>query len=142
MALCPLGATSLAVMSDVIEFLATRYHYFIYIVLMMVGLYAVLAKGNFVKKVIGLNILQTAVFLFYLSIGHTKDGTVPVVWQENPDAIYENPLPHVLMLTAIVVGVSITAVALALIVRIKESYGSIEEFEILAADEAEAEREV
>ncbi len=137
MALCPL-----AFINDVIEFLATRYHYFIYIVLMMLGLYAVLAKGNLVKKVIGLNILQTAVFLFYLSIGRTKDGTVPVVWADNPDAIYENPLPHVLMLTAIVVGVSITAVALALIVRMKESYGSIEEFDILAADEAEAEREV
>ena len=127
--------------SEMLEFFATHFHYLIYIVLMMLGLYAVLAKGNLIKKVIGLNILQTAVFLFYLSIGHVKDATVPVVWLGQPDAVYENPLPHVLMLTAIVVGVSITAVALALIVRMKESYGTIEEFDILAADEADAERE-
>ena len=132
---CPLAV------SELLEFFATHFHYLIYIVLMMIGLYAVLAKGNLIKKVIGLNILQTAVFLFYLSIGHVRDATVPVWWPGHPDATYENPLPHVLMLTAIVVGVSITAVALALIVRMKESYGTIEEFDILAADEAEAERE-
>ena len=106
---------------------------------MLVGLYAVLAKGNLIKKVIGLNILQTAVFLFYISIGRKEDGTAPVLWEGKPDSIpYENPLPHVLMLTAIVVGVSITAVALALVIRIKRAYDTIEESEILALDEADA----
>ena len=126
-------------MRDVLLHLWTHYHYVFYIILMLVGLYAVLAKGNLVKKVIGLNILQTAVFLFYISIGRKDDGTTPVLWEGKPDTIpYENPLPHVLMLTAIVVGVSITAVALALIIRIKRSYGTIEESEILALDEADA----
>lgn len=118
-----------------LDFLATHYNYVIYILLMVIGLYAVLAKGNLVKKVIGLSLLQTAVFLFYISIGRVENGTVPVHWPERPDGPYENPVPHVLMLTAIVVGVSITAVALSLIVRIKESYGTVEEGEILAADE-------
>lgn len=123
------------------DFILTHYHYLIYILLMTIGIYAVLAKGNLVKKVIGLNILQTAVFLFYLSIGRVSGGTVPVIWEEHPEGPYENPLPHVLMLTAIVVGVSVTAVALALIVRIKEAYGTAEELEVLAADEAAAERD-
>lgn len=128
-------------MSDLISWFSTHYNYANYILLMMIGLYAVLAKGNLVKKVIGLNILQTAVFLFYLSIGKITGGTVPVIWTDRPAGAesvpYENPVPHVLMLTAIVVGVSITAVALALIVRIKESYGTVDEGEILAADEAQ-----
>ena len=114
-----------------------RYNYVIYIALMLIGLYAVLARSNLVRKVIGLTILQTAVFLFYISIGKVRGGTVPGVWAERPaDVPYENPVPHVLMLTAIVVGVAVTAVALALIVRIKAAYGSIEEEDILAADEA------
>ena len=123
-------------------------HYVIYIVLMLIGLYAVLAKGNLVKKVIGLNILQTAVFLFYLSIGRKVDGrhraghlgkASESILAMPPTRI---PLPHVLMLTAIVVGVSITAVALALIVRAsRRGYGTIEESEILALDEAERGRE-
>ncbi len=116
-----------------------RYNYVIYIVLMLIGLYAVLARSNLVRKVIGLTILQTAVFLFYISIGKVKGGTVPVMWEERPAGVpYENPVPHVLMLTAIVVGVAVTAVALALIVRIKAAYGSIEEEDILEADEARA----
>lgn len=119
-----------------LEFLTTHWNYLIYIVLMMIGLYTVLAKGNLVKKVIGLNILQTAVFLFYLSIGKTDGGTVPVTMEGSP--AYENPVPHVLMLTAIVVGVSVTAVALALILRIKDAYGTVEELEVLDADQRES----
>jgi len=123
---------------DLLLHLWTHYDYVIYVALMLIGLYAVLAKGNLVKKVIGLNILQTAVFLFYIAIGRIDDGTVPVLWEGKPASIpYENPVPHVLMLTAIVVGVSTTAVALALIVRIKAAYGTVEEGEILALDEAE-----
>ena len=124
-----------------LNFLLSHYNYAIYIALMMIGLYAILASGNLIKKIIGLNILQTAVFLFYISIGKVDRGTVPVIWpvSERPagfeTAPYENPLPHVLMLTAIVVGVSVTAVALALIVRIKAAYGTVEEDEIIEADE-------
>ena len=129
-------------MGEFLRHLWTHYHYVIYVALMLIGLYAVLAKGNLVKKVIGLNLLQTAVFLFYISIGRNEQGTVPVIWEGKPDAIpYENPVPHVLMLTAIVVGVSITAVALALIVRIKGAYGTVDEPEILALDEAEGQGE-
>jgi multicomponent Na+:H+ antiporter subunit C len=129
-------------MADFLRHISTHYHYIIYILLMMIGLYAVLAKGNLVKKVIGLNILQTAVFLFYISIGKVDDGTVPIVWEGKSDAVpYENPVPHVLMLTAIVVGVSITAVALALIVRIRAAYNTVDEGEILALDEAASEGE-
>jgi len=124
-----------------LDFLLSHYNYAIYIALMMIGLYAILARGNLVKKIIGLNILQTAVFLFYISIGKVARGTVPVIWpvDQRPEgfesAPYENPVPHVLMLTAIVVGVSVTAVALALIVRIKAAYGTVEEEEILEADD-------
>ena len=124
-----------------LDFLLSHYNYVIYITLMMIGLYAILARGNLVKKIIGLNILQTAVFLFYISIGKVAGGTVPVIWPaaERPSGFentpYENPVPHVLMLTAIVVGVSVTAVALALIVRIKAAYGTVEEDEILEADD-------
>jgi multicomponent Na+:H+ antiporter subunit C len=125
-----------------LDFLRTHYSYVIYIALMMIGLYAMLARGNLVKKIIGLNILQTAVFLFYISIGKVAGGTVPVLWKEKPDGVpYENPVPHVLMLTAIVVGVAVTAVALALVVRIKAAYGTIEEDEILAADDERREAE-
>ncbi len=125
-----------------LDFLRTHYPYVIYIALMMIGLYAMLARGNLVKKIIGLNILQTAVFLFYISIGKVAGGTVPVLWKEKPDGVpYENPVPHVLMLTAIVVGVAVTAVALALVVRIKAAYGTIEEDEILAADDERREAE-
>lgn len=124
------------------DFLLSHWHYVVYITLMMIGLYGVLAFSNLVKKIIGLNLLQTAVFLFYISIGKVADGTVPVLWpaEDRPPgfetAPYENPVPHVLMLTAIVVGVAVTAVALALIVRIKAAYGTIEEDEILEADAA------
>ena len=125
-------------MADLLRHLWTHYHYVFYIALMLVGLYAVLAKGNLVKKVIGLNVLQTAVFLFYISIGRKAGGTVPVLWEGKPASIpYENAVPHVLMLTAIVVGVSTTAVALALIIRLKRAYGTIDEVEILSLDEAE-----
>jgi len=133
-------------MASFLDHLGTHYNYVIYILLMVIGLYAVLAKSNLVKKVIGLNILQTAVFLFYISIGKVDGALAPIVWTAGDDegrevldgVPFENPIPHVLMLTAIVVGVSITAVALALIVRMKRAYGTVDEGEILALDEAEA----
>jgi multicomponent Na+:H+ antiporter subunit C len=108
------------------------YHYWVVILLMMAGLYVVIAKGNLVKKVIGLNIFQVSVIMFYVSMGKVRGGTAPIV-AEGFD-VYSNPLPHVLMLTAIVVGVATTAVGLALVVRINEEYGTIEEDEIQALD--------
>jgi multicomponent Na+:H+ antiporter subunit C len=100
------------------------YNYWIYVVLMMIGFYAVIAKRNLVKKVIGLGLFQTAAFLFYISMGMIEDGTAPIVWE---GALrYVNPLPHVLILTAIVVAVSTMAVALALVVAIQRAYGGIE----------------
>ncbi len=109
------------------------YNYEIAIILAMIGFYIVISRGNLVKKVAGLNIFQTSVFILYISMGVVTDGTVPIL-REGVER-YSNPVPHVLILTAIVVGVATTAVALALIVRIKEAYGTIEEHEIHSQDD-------
>ncbi len=116
------------------------YNYWIFIVLMMIGLYTVVSRGNLVKKLIGLSIFQSAVFIFYISIGKVRGGTAPIL-TGRPDTVYSNPLPHVLILTAIVVGVATTALGLALVVRIREAYGTIEEDEVLALDQADDEAE-
>ncbi|TFG36743.1 MAG: Na+/H+ antiporter subunit C [Candidatus Aminicenantes bacterium] len=111
------------------------YNYWVAIFLMMTGLYVVIARGNLIKKIIGLNIFQVSVIMFYVSMGKVRGGTAPI--EAAGFEVYSNPLPHVLMLTAIVVGVATTALALALVVRIKEAYGTIEEDEIrqIEADE-------
>ncbi len=109
------------------------YNYWIAIFLMMTGFYIVIARGNLIKKVIGLNIFQTSVFLLYLTMGKVRGGTAPIL--DERFETYSHPLPSVLMLTAIVVGVATTSVALALIIRIKESYGTVEEDEIQALDD-------
>ena len=108
------------------------YNYWIVVVLMMVGFYIVIAHGNLIKKIVGLSIFQTSVFIFYISMANVDGGTAPIL----ADGIkqYSNPLPHVLILTAIVVGIATTALGLALAVRIKEAYGSIEEEEIQNKD--------
>ena len=111
------------------------YNYWIVIVLMMTGFYVVISRGNLVKKIVGLNIFQTSVFILYISMGKIEGGTAPIIVEGA--TLYSNPLPHVLILTAIVVGVSTTALGLALIVRIKEAYGTIEEDEIHDMDEHE-----
>jgi len=110
-----------------------KYNYWISIVLMLIGFYAMIAKDNLVKKIIGLNIFQTAIFLFYISLGDITGGTEPIVSEEMiaQGYVYVNPLPHVLILTAIVVGVATTAVALALVILMYEEYGTIEESEII-----------
>jgi len=110
-----------------------KYNYWLSVILMLIGLYAILAKDNLVKKIIGLNIFQTAIFLFFISLGAVKGGTAPIVSEEmiSKGYIYVNPLPHVLILTAIVVAVATTAVALTLIIRMNEEFGTIEESEIL-----------
>lgn len=102
--------------------------YWIIIALMMVGLYVVMAKSNLVKKVIGLNIFQGAVILFYVAMGKVRGGTAPILAEGFET--YSNPVPHVLMLTAIVVGIATTALALALVVRLHEAYHTLEEDEI------------
>jgi len=114
------------------------YQYWVVIVLMMTGLYVVIAKSNMVKQIIGLNIFQVSVIMFYVSMGKIRGGTAPIV-AEGFD-VYSNPVPHVLMLTAIVVGVATTSLALALIARIHEAYGTIEEDEISIIEEGESRR--
>lgn len=111
------------------------YNYWIVVFLMMAGFYLVIASGNLVKKLVGLNIFQTSVFIFYISLGKITGGTAPIVVEGAE--VYSNPLPHVLILTAIVVGVATMAVGLALVVRINEAYGSIEEDEIHSQEEQE-----
>ncbi len=109
-------------------------NYWLFTVMMMTGLYIVIARGNLVKKIVGLNIFQTAVFMFYISIGKVSGGTVPIFptdMEIDPEVTYSNPLPHVLILTAIVVGIATTSLALALVVRIHEEYDTIEEDDIL-----------
>jgi len=109
------------------------YNYWIVIALMMIGFYAVIARPNLVKKVAGLFVFQTSVFILYISMAKVSGGTAPIL--EEGIKVYSNPLPHVLILTAIVVGVATTALGLALVVRIHEAYGSINEDEIRAQDE-------
>lgn len=110
-----------------------HYNYWVVIFLMMTGFYVVIASGNLVKKIVGLNVFQTSVFVLYISMGNVPGGTAPILSEDS--SIYSNPLPHVLILTAIVVGVATTALGLALVVRIKEAYGTVEEDDIHAQDE-------
>ena len=111
------------------------YNYWIVIFLMMSGFYVVIARGNLVKKLVGLNIFQASVFVLYISMGKVAGGTAPIIAEgfEN----YSNPLPHVLILTAIVVGVATTALGLSFVVRINEEYGTIEEDELAGKDPEE-----
>jgi len=108
-------------------------NYWLFVVLMMTGLYIVVARGNLLKKIVGLNIFQMAVFLLYISMGKVAGGTAPIL-VKGQDLSFSNPLPHVLILTAIVVGIATTSLGLALIVRVNEAYGTIEEDEILEQD--------
>lgn len=116
-----------------LSFIVGHMNYWLFVVLMMTGLYIVVARGNLLKKIVGLNIFQSSVFMLYISMGKVSGGTAPIL-TDNPNEVYSNPLPHVLILTAIVVGIATTALGLALIVRINESYGTIEEDEILEID--------
>ena len=111
-----------------------HFAYFITVFLMITGLYIVIARGNLIKKLVGLSIFQTSVYLLYIAPGKLVGGTAPILSDEF--TLYSNPLPHVLILTAIVVGVATLALGLALVVRIREAYGSIEEDDILAAEAA------
>jgi len=125
-------------MEEVLRLIIAKYNYWIYITLMMIGLYAMIAKNNLVKKIVGMNIFQTAIILFYISIGVKKGGTIPII-EGGHDAAHQvvravdyiNPLPHVLMLTAIVVSVATLGVALAIAITIYHRYQTLEEDEIL-----------
>ena len=126
------------------EFLADHIHYLLFIILMMTGLFIVVDKTNLVKKIIGLNIFQVSVFMFYVSIGKVTGGTPPIFPMDSnyhvdqaamQSNLYSNPLPHVLILTAIVVGIATTSLGLALIVRIRESFNTIDEEDILQIEQ-------
>ncbi|WP_068546985.1 cation:proton antiporter subunit C [Thalassotalea crassostreae] len=108
------------------------FNHWVVITLMMSGLYIVIAHGNLIKKIIGLSVFQTSVFIFYISMAKVDGGTAPILAENITQ--YSNPLPHVLILTAIVVGIATTALGLSLVVRIKEEYGSIEEDDIQQQD--------
>lgn len=109
------------------------YNYWIVIMVMMIGFYIVIARPNLIKKIVGLFIFQTSVFILFISMAKVEGGTAPIIGEGI--TAYSNPLPHVLILTAIVVGVATTALGLALVVRIREAYGTINEDEIHVQDE-------
>ena len=121
------------------EMILSKYNYWMYILLIMVGFYGMMAKNNLMKKLIGMNIFQWAIILYYISIGAKKGGTIPIIdtqeaLQHTVHAVnYINPLPHVLMLTAIVVGVATTGIALTLLIIIYKKYGTLEEDEVIEA---------
>jgi len=126
-------------MPDLLNEIVHKYNYWLYIILMMIGLYAMISKNNLIKKLVGMNIFQTAIILFFISIGYKEDATIPIIvsghggdaaHQAIQAANYINPLPHVLMLTAIVVSVATLGVALALVVMIYQRYQTLEEDEI------------
>ncbi len=132
------------------EFVVSRLNYWIYVILMMIGLFAMISKKNLIKKLIGMSIFQTAIILFYVSMGVKEESNIPILEHNIAHASdhaeasdhgqveeiraenYANPLPHVLMLTAIVVGVATLGVGLAVVQKIHQEFGTIEEPEILA----------
>ena len=124
-------------MDAILTEIIAKYNYWIYVVLMMIGFYAMIGKNNLVKKLLGMNIFQTAIILMFISAGVKKGGLIPVLDKQAAlehgvnSALINTPVPHVLMLTAIVVSVSVTGVALALMQRIYRRYGTLEENEIL-----------
>ena len=117
-------------MIDPVSIITDSWNYLIVICLMMGGLFIVISQNNLVKKLVGLAIFQTSVFLFYITVGKMAGGTAPILI-DSADVAYSNPLPHVLILTAIVVGVATTALGLALVLRIHAAFGSIEDDEVL-----------
>lgn len=127
-------------MQETLAYIVGKYNYWAALVLLLIGLYGMIAKNNLLKKTIGMSIFQSAIILFYVSMGDKRGATIPIlehghgghgVEQVIAVASYANPLPHVLMLTAIVVGVSTLGVALAILQKIHRVHGTIEEDEIL-----------
>lgn len=124
-------------MEQFVAVIVAKYNYWLYVILMMIGFYAMIGKRNLVKKLLGMNIFQTAIILLYISTGVKRGAGIPILDKYEVIkhgvnvAEVANPLPHVLMLTAIVVSVSVTGVALAILLRIYRRYGTLEEDEIL-----------
>ena len=116
------------------EFLGL-YNYWVFAILLMTGLYAVISRATLIKKLIGMSIFQSAVFLLYISMDKVEGGTAPIIQANAPDQLYSNPLPQVLILTAIVVGIATLSLGLAIVVRISEAYGTIEEDELREMDQ-------
>ncbi len=110
------------------------YYYWVFAILLMIGFYAVIAKLNLIKKLLGLSLFQSAVFLLYITMARVEGGTAPIFSNVVDAGVFSNPLPQVLILTAIVVGISTIALGLAIVVRIREEYGSIEEHKIAEID--------
>ena len=104
------------------------FNYWVVVVLMMIGLYIVITHNNLVKKLIGINIFQTSIFILFISMGKISDGTAPILTETN--TLYSSPLPHVLILTAIVVGISTTALGLGIVIRLYHAFGTVEDDEI------------
>ncbi len=124
-------------MDELITTIIAKYNYWSFIILMMIGLYAMIAKNNLIKKIIGMNIFQTAIILFYISSAAKKNASIPIIAHGHNGghnivhaADFINPLPHVLMLTAIVVSVATLGVALALAMKVYKQYGTLNEDEI------------
>lgn len=103
-----------------------------------IGLYTVLTHSNLIKKVIGINIMETAVFLFFVSVGYVKGGKAPIIEAETNTVTYVNPLPSALILTGIVVAVSITAYFLSLVIKLYEEYGTLDIDEIIESGSGQA----
>ncbi|SMO79027.1 cation:proton antiporter subunit C [Halorubrum cibi] len=118
------ASTAIAAQSA-LDVLGTRHAYVVFALLLCIGLYMMIANPNLVKKVIGLNLFQTAIFLLFIASAYVDGGAIPIVPSGGGGGPYVSPLPHVLVLTAIVVGVSLTAVALALCIRIYDEYGTL-----------------
>lgn len=124
-------------MNEISAFIISKFNYWAYVLLMMIGIYAMIVKKNLVKKIIGMNIFQTAIILFYVSTAAKMKATIPIIRHDHhPDhsiqaVNYINPLPHVLMLTAIVVSVATLGVALALAIKVYQQYNTLEEDEII-----------
>lgn len=116
-------------MNEAASFVIAKYNYWISIILMMIGFYAMISKKNLIKKLIGMNIFQTSIFLFFISMAVTEGGAAPILVKGVKN--YVNPVPHVLILTAIVVSISTTAVGLSIISKIYKKFGTLEEDEIL-----------
>lgn len=124
-------------MKTLLDKLIINYPYFAAVILFLIGAFTVLTRSNLFKKLIGINIMESAIFLMFIAAGNIRGGTVPILRQSNPEALYINPVPSALMLTGIVVSVSVTAFALALIIRSYQSYGTTDARRI-----AEMKREV
>ncbi|WP_049982175.1 cation:proton antiporter subunit C [Halorubrum sp. BV1] len=119
-------APAAAAATGPVEILTTRHAYVAFALLLCIGLYMMIANPNLVKKIVGLNLFQTAIFLLFITSGYVDGGAIPIVPSGGAETgTYVSPLPHVLVLTAIVVGVSLTAVGLALCIRIYDEYGTL-----------------